>query len=82
VVTLDELRAHRPQEVECRLVLDTLGDRLQPELLRDGDRALDDPAIVLGIQQVADERAVDFQAAQRQGTQVGEGGKARAEVIE
>ena len=74
--------AELAQQVQRGLVLDTLGDRLDAEVLGHGDDRLHD-LLIGGIdREVPDELDVDLDEGDRQVLQVGERAVAGAEVVE
>jgi hypothetical protein len=62
--------------------LDAFGDDGAAEGLRQADDPFDDRHVLLVVEHVVHERAVDLEQVQRQALQVGEGRVAGAEVVE
>ena len=82
VVALGEVAAQRGEALERQLVLDALGDHLQPEVVAEVDRRAHDDQVALVLQHRRDERAVDLELVDRQALEVGKRRVAGAEVVD
>src|SRR5205823_2218684 len=82
VEALGEVDSVVADQVEGHLVLDTLGDRLDPEALRDSDDRPHDLLIGRVVAKLADEVHVDLYELDRKVLQVGEASVPGTEVVE
>ena len=81
-VALHQVAVELSQQPPARLVLDTLGDDPQPQVVAEADDRADDREVVVALGQVPHERAVDLHLVHRQAAQPGQRRVAGAEVVD
>ena len=74
--------AERPQGVDLDAVLDALGDRLHPEMMRELEDRLRERRLVRMPSQLGDERAMHLEDLDRVPLEVAERRVAGAEVVD
>ena len=82
VIALALFAADGREQIGCRAVFDAFGDHGQAELLAQPNRRAHDRGVVGVAQQLEHERAVNFQAVEREFLQVAEARIPGAEIVE